>query len=120
MGLMLINTLYTLCIGWLVLNDTLLKAEAELIHQIDFEAVVMDYMLSFLLFAGALHTNFQDLKEQRWPIIAFCDHRRSCIYFSDWYFHLLFTATSRCLDKFYHCLLFARSSLLIQSPFWAF
>ncbi|MCB0840370.1 MAG: cation:proton antiporter, partial [Bacteroidetes bacterium] len=71
-GLMLITTLYTLGVLALSLfNDTLLKAEAELIHQIDFEAVVMDYMLSFLLFAGALHTNFQDLKEQRWPIIAF-------------------------------------------------
>ena len=28
-------------------------------------------MLSFLLFAGALHTNFEQLKVQRWPILAF-------------------------------------------------
>jgi len=28
-------------------------------------------MLSFLLFAGALHTNFAQLKIQRWPILAF-------------------------------------------------
>jgi len=28
-------------------------------------------MLSFLLFAGALHTNFQQLKVQRWPIFVF-------------------------------------------------
>lgn len=71
-GLMLITILYTF--GVLALSffdDTLLKAEAELIRQIDFETVLMDYMLSFLLFAGALHTNFQELKAQRWPIIAF-------------------------------------------------
>ena len=31
----------------------------------------MDHMLSFLLFAGAMHTNFQQLKVQRWPIFLF-------------------------------------------------
>lgn len=71
-GLMLITILYTLAVLALsYFDDTLLKAEAELIKQIDFEAVLMDYMLSFLLFAGALHTHFQDLKTHRWPIIAF-------------------------------------------------
>ena len=71
-GLMLITILYTLLV--LVISyfdDTLLQAEIELIEQIDFEKVLMDYMLSFLLFAGALHTNFQQLKIHRWPIIAF-------------------------------------------------
>jgi CPA1 family monovalent cation:H+ antiporter len=71
-GLMLITIVYTLgVLGLSYFDDTLLKAEAELIRQIDFETVLMDYMLSFLLFAGALHTNFQELKAQRWPIIAF-------------------------------------------------
>ena len=71
-GLMLITILYTL--GVFVLSyfdDTLLQAEIELIRQVDFEKVLMDYMLSFLLFAGALHTNFKQLKIQRWPILAF-------------------------------------------------
>jgi CPA1 family monovalent cation:H+ antiporter len=31
----------------------------------------MDVMLSFLLFAGALHTNFEQLKVQRWPVLVF-------------------------------------------------
>jgi CPA1 family monovalent cation:H+ antiporter len=71
-GLMLITLLYTLAVLALsVFDDTLLKAEAQLIQQIDFKTVLMDYMLSFLLFAGALHTHFQDLKTHRWPIIAF-------------------------------------------------
>lgn len=71
-GLMVVTILYTLGVfGISYFDDTLLKVEANLIRHIDFEAVLMDYMLSFLLFAGALHTNFQDLKTQRWPIIAF-------------------------------------------------
>lgn len=71
-GLMLITILYTLgVLGLSYFDDTLLKVEAELIKQIDFETVLMDYMLSFLLFAGALHTNFNELKKQRWPVIAF-------------------------------------------------
>lgn len=71
-GLMLITILYTFgVLGLSFFDDTLLQAEARLIRQIDFETVLMDYMLSFLLFAGALHTNFQELKAQRWPIIAF-------------------------------------------------
>ncbi|MEL6917985.1 MAG: cation:proton antiporter, partial [Bacteroidota bacterium] len=71
-GLMLITILYTLAVIVLsYFDDTLLRAEIELIRQIDFETVLMDYMLSFLLFAGALHTNFQQLKVQRWPIIIF-------------------------------------------------
>ena len=28
-------------------------------------------MLSFLLFAGAMHTNFEQLKIQRWPVLVF-------------------------------------------------
>lgn len=71
-GLMLISILFTLVVVLLgYFDDTLYRAEVELIKQIDFEAVLMDYMLSFLLFAGALHTNFQKLKSQRWPILMF-------------------------------------------------
>ncbi|GGG44182.1 cation:proton antiporter [Bizionia arctica] len=71
-GLMLITILYTLgVLGLSYFDDTLLKAEVELMQQIDFKKVLMDYMLSFLLFAGALHANFQELKKQRWPIVIF-------------------------------------------------
>lgn len=71
-GLMLITIVYTL--GVLALSyfdDTLLNTEIAFIQQIDFKSVLLDEMLSFLLFAGALHTNFQELKMQRWPILAF-------------------------------------------------
>lgn len=38
------------------------------IGQIDFYATVMEGMLAFLLFAGALHVDFDFLKDQKWSI----------------------------------------------------
>lgn len=71
-GLMLITIVFTLLILLTSLfNDTLLEKEQLLISQIDFQTVLLDVMLSFLLFAGALHTNFQQLKVQRKPILTF-------------------------------------------------
>ena len=71
-GLMVITILFTLAVLAISLFDeTLLEKERELISQIDFETVLLDIMLSFLLFAGALHTNFQQLKIQRKPIFTF-------------------------------------------------
>ena len=71
-GLMLITIIF--CLGILafsVYDDTLLKAEKDIINSIDFQTVLLDVMLSFILFAGALHTNFEQLKVQRWPILVF-------------------------------------------------
>ena len=72
-GLMLITIVFTLGVvgfGYFV-DDTLLEAERSIISQIDFKTVLLDVMLSFLLFAGALHTNFEQLKVQRWPVLVF-------------------------------------------------
>ncbi|WP_142785174.1 cation:proton antiporter [Changchengzhania lutea] len=71
-GLMFITIVFTLVIFVISYFDsTLLDAERYIITQIDFKAVLLDIMLSFLLFAGALHTNFQQLKVQRWPVLVF-------------------------------------------------
>lgn len=71
-GLMLITILFTLAVlGLSYFDDTLLQTEKDFINSIDFETVLLDVMLSFLLFAGALHTNFQQLKIQRKPILIF-------------------------------------------------
>ncbi len=42
-----------------------------LLQDVDFTEVLMGAMLNFLLFAGAIHINLKDLKEQRGPIIIF-------------------------------------------------
>ena len=71
-GLMAITIIFTLIVIALsYFDDTLLQREKEFIQQIDFESILLDGMLSFLLFAGALHTSFQQLRVQRKPILAF-------------------------------------------------
>jgi CPA1 family monovalent cation:H+ antiporter len=71
-GLMLITIVFTFGVFAISYFDsTLLDAERFIIRQIDFKSVLLDVMLSFLLFAGALHTNFEQLKVQRWPVLAF-------------------------------------------------
>lgn len=71
-GLMLITIVFTLVVfGIGYVDDTLINAERYIISQIDFKSVLLDIMLSFLLFAGALHNNFQQLKVQCWPILVF-------------------------------------------------
>jgi len=51
-------------LGWPALR---LEAETFL-SGIDFHETLMQGMLSFLLFAGALHVNLSDLREQKWII----------------------------------------------------
>lgn len=41
---------------------------AALVTSIDFGDVLLHGMLAFLLFAGALHVNLDDLKNARWPV----------------------------------------------------
>jgi CPA1 family monovalent cation:H+ antiporter len=71
-GLMIITLLFTLIIIAIAqFDDTLLIQEKEFIRSIDFQTVLLEVMLSFMLFAGALHTNFNQLKIQRWPVLVF-------------------------------------------------
>ncbi|QIE59275.1 sodium:proton antiporter [Rasiella rasia] len=71
-GLMVITIVSTLVVlGISYFDATLLNAEKYIITKIDFKTVLLDIMLSFLLFAGALHTNFAQLKIQRWPVLVF-------------------------------------------------
>jgi len=71
-GLTVITILFTLGIFALsYFDDTLLNAERYIITHIDFRSVLLDIMLSFLLFAGALHTDLQKLRELKWPILFF-------------------------------------------------
>ena len=44
--------------------------EESLLRSIDFSSVLMQGMLSLLLFAGALHVDLSELKAYRWPVGA--------------------------------------------------
>jgi len=61
LGLLLLNAL-----GW-----TVPEQQAErLVGGIDFHETLMEGMLSFLLFAGALHINLDDLRQQKWVVLS--------------------------------------------------
>ncbi|MBH0041854.1 cation:proton antiporter [Pseudoalteromonas sp. SWXJZ10B] len=69
-GVMVISML--LSIGAIFLGflgfDDLIDYEVSLLDQLDFTEVLLDGMLSMLLFAGALHVNVGDLKRYKLPI----------------------------------------------------
>lgn len=55
--------------GWLFPSFT--EHLESLLKGFDFTDVLMGAMLNFLLFAGALHINFSDLREHKMPIITY-------------------------------------------------
>ena len=71
-GLMIIAMCFTLLIVIVgQFNSSILEQSKELIQSIDFKTVLLEVMLSFLLFAGALHTKLDDLAKHRAPIMLF-------------------------------------------------
>lgn len=71
-GLMIIAIAFTVGITLLGKINHFFIDEAELLVQsIDFETALLDVMLSFLLFAGALHTKLDALKTLKAPIATF-------------------------------------------------
>ncbi len=68
-GLMLTALLMSLAIQLpLPFLDGLEEHAATILSQIDFDKTLLHGMLSFLLFAGALHVNLNDLAQQKWVI----------------------------------------------------
>lgn len=70
-GLMLLSLLGSLLLAGvgLVYPEIYHQAEA-IIDGLDFSEVLMHIMLSFLLFAGALHVNIKKLFEEKWSILT--------------------------------------------------
>lgn len=72
-GIMLIAIIISVLIrivGTTVFPKTTLSF-FNLISEFDFTEILMGAMLNFLLFAGAMHVNFADLRKQKLPIITF-------------------------------------------------
>jgi CPA1 family monovalent cation:H+ antiporter len=83
-----------------------MESATTLIGAIDFETVLMDVMLGFLLFAGAMHTNFDQLKVQRWPVLVFATLGVLCSTFLVGFGVWLAFGWIGLNPKFIHCLLF--------------
>jgi len=54
----------------LVPGSELGPAVVRFVDSVDIHATLMDGMLSFLLFAGALHVDWGEMRRGRWPILA--------------------------------------------------
>ena len=68
-GVMLIALLMSLALIVLDAFGVALREQADaLLRSIDFDEALLQGMLSFLLFAGALHVNINDLVERKWTI----------------------------------------------------
>ena len=66
MALSLVMSLFLLLIGnW---DRSIITEAHSFVTQIDFSVVVLNGMLSFLLFAGALHVDISELASRKWVI----------------------------------------------------
>lgn len=68
MAIALLLSLFIFVVNYFV--PGVLAGAKELIGSIDLSKVILDIMLSFLLFAGALHTDYEKLKQYIAPIIS--------------------------------------------------
>lgn len=72
-GMMAASLTLSLVLVWLDtagITRGLRQYEETLLRSVDFSDVLMQGMLSFLLFAGALHVDLEQLKIYRWPVAA--------------------------------------------------
>lgn len=70
-GIMLISLVGSLGIFALGLyNPDFTQSITEIVKSLDFYDLLINIMLSFLLFAGAIHVNADRLKKERLPVIA--------------------------------------------------
>lgn len=70
-GLMILALVFTVVVLFVGHFYPPLLADASgLIKELDFKTLLLDVMLSFLLFAGALHTKLDALKANRGPILS--------------------------------------------------
>lgn len=71
-GLMVTGLIFS--VGLIIsgyVSETVIDKVKISINKLHFSDLLMDIMLSFMLFAGAIHIKIDDLKEQRLPIILF-------------------------------------------------
>lgn len=70
MVIAIVVSVFLVLFGETMLPKTFLHLN-ELIGSLDFTEVLMGAMLNFLLFAGGIHINIKDLKEQFGPVVIF-------------------------------------------------
>lgn len=106
-GIMLLSLLSSLALvlfgKW---TPDLFHSLTEMVKTLDFYDLLINMMLSFLLFAGAIHINSNELKQERLPVLAFATLGTVLSTFLvGGLMYLLFSLLDRPIDIIY-CLLF--------------
>lgn len=106
-GIMLLSLLSSLALvlfgKW---TPDLFHSLTEMVKTLDFYDLLINMMLSFLLFAGAIHINSNDLKQERLPVLAFATLGTVLSTFLvGGLMYMLFSLLDRPIDIIY-CLLF--------------
>ncbi len=70
-GLMVLSLIVSLLILIIASTTSIDEFFKELLIRLDFSGFLLDFMLGFLLFAGALHTDLKRLRKSRGPILTF-------------------------------------------------
>ena len=70
-GLMVLSLLFSLVLLVAGTSSLVGRFVADTMAQIDFSDFLLDFMLGFLLFAGALHTDLKKLRKAKWPILTY-------------------------------------------------
>lgn len=69
-GIMALSLISSVLLVLLGNSRSLLSEKAvQLANTVDFQDVLMNFMLSFMLFAGAIHIDAGKLKKERWPVM---------------------------------------------------
>lgn len=106
-GLMVTGLIFSvgLIVSSYVSEDVLQKVK-ESINKLNFSNLLLNIMLSFMLFAGAIHIKIDDLKEQRLPILLFSTFGVVIATFVVGIFSYYVLHALNWDVKFIHCLLF--------------
>ncbi len=71
-GVTLLAILLAIPMGMLeIFTPSIFHQTCQVVVNLDFRELLMDFMLSFMLFAGAMHVNIKDLNESKKAIISF-------------------------------------------------
>jgi CPA1 family monovalent cation:H+ antiporter len=69
-GMGAVGSLLIMTLDYLVPQFGLSQRAATFLSGINFHVILLDGMLSFLLFAGALHVDWREMHRGRWPILV--------------------------------------------------
>ena len=71
-GVLILSIVVSMLLGSIkLINIDWFHATCAIVTTIDFRSILFDFLLSFLLFAGAIHVNLNNLLKEKLPVVLF-------------------------------------------------